>query len=75
MKLDSNSLGVAYLTHHETRSSFLKEVIMSQLKKTNSAGLVLGFPAVFNVLVGYFDPSLAYLLTLIFIVSLCVVQN
>lgn len=48
---------------------------MSQLKKKNSAGLVLGFPMVFNVLVGYFDPSLAYLLTCFFIVSLCVVQN
>ncbi|MFU9046186.1 hypothetical protein ACNAUY_07300 [Acinetobacter tibetensis] len=48
---------------------------MSHLNKTNSAGLVLGFPAVFNVLVCYFDPSLAYLLTLMFIVSLCVVQN
>ncbi|EHU1704484.1 hypothetical protein ACT4YZ_05345 [Acinetobacter baumannii] len=48
---------------------------MSQLKKKNSAGLVLGFPLVFNILVGYFDPSLAYLLTYFFIVSLCVVKN
>jgi|LSQX01.3.fsa_nt_gb hypothetical protein len=74
-KLSSNSLSVAYLTHQETRNSFLRSDNMSQLKKASSAGLILGFTRMFDTLVVYFDPSLAYVMTCLFIVSICAVQN